>query len=98
MTRELDDFLVHAGARTRTLLRLSLLAVSILAPLMIFALGPLRSLSLERRTAALERFEASAVALPLFALKAIFCVLYYEHPEAAREIGFDGACLREAPR
>ena len=53
---------------------------------MIFAFVPLRALPLERRTRALERFEASAIALPLFALKAIFCVLYYEHPDAAREI------------
>jgi hypothetical protein len=98
LVQDLDDFLGRSGARSRVLLRLSLLAVSVVAPLMVFRLQPLRALPLDRRTEALERFERSFFALPLFALKAILCVLYYEHPDAAREIGFDGACMVEAKR
>jgi hypothetical protein len=29
----------------------------------------------------------------LLALKTILCILYYEHPDAAAEIGFDGECM-----
>lgn len=98
LTRELDDFLARSGSRSRLLLRLSLLCVSVIAPFMIFRVGPLRALALDRRTEALERFERSRLALPLLAVKAILCVLYYEHPDAAREIGFDGACMLQGTR
>jgi len=95
---ELDDFLGRVGARGRVLLLLSFFDVSWLAPLVAFRFRPLRSLPLAARVDALERLERSRIAMPLLATKAILSVLYYEHPDAAREIGFDGACLtRGAP-
>lgn len=97
LVRELDDFLGHAGARARILLWLSVLAVSWLAPLLTFRLLPLRFLALPTRIAALERLERSRAAMPLLATKAVLSVLYYEHPDAAREVGFDGKCLKAAP-
>jgi len=53
----------------------------------------LRALPLGDRSHALEKMESSRFALPLLAVKAMLCIIYYEHPDAAREIGFDGACL-----
>jgi hypothetical protein len=94
---ELADFLERSGAKARLFFRLSLLAVSILAPLMIRRLVPLRALPLAERTRALARLEESAVALPFFAVKAILCILYYEHPEVAREIGYGSCLLPGAP-
>ena len=41
----------------------------------------------------LERFEKSGFAPALLAVKALLSVHYYEHPDAAREVGFDGACM-----
>jgi hypothetical protein len=96
LVRELDDFLDRMGGRGRLLLLLSLFAVSWLAPLLTFRLRSLRSLPLPARIDALERLERSRLAMPLLAVKAILSVLYYEHPDAAREIGFDGACLKAA--
>jgi hypothetical protein len=93
-----DDFLSRAGAKSRVLLRLSLLAVSVLAPLSIGRIPPLARLSLADRSRAITKLEQGPFALPLLAVKAILCILYYEHPDAAREIGFDGACLTEARR
>jgi hypothetical protein len=95
LMRELDDFLGRAGGRARVLLGLSIFAVSWLAPLLSFKVRPLRTLALPARIDALERLERSRAAMPLLAIKAILSVLYYEHPDAAREIGFDGACLRQ---
>jgi hypothetical protein len=95
---ELDDFLGRVGTRGRVLLLLSFFAVSWLAPLVALRLRPLRSLPLAARVDALERLERSRIAMPLLATKAILSVLYYEHPDAAREIGFDGACLTEGAR
>jgi hypothetical protein len=98
LSRELDDFVARAGARSRVVLRLSVTVVSIVAPLLVGKLGPLRSLSLAHRTEALERMERGSLALPLLAVKAILCILYYEHPDAAQEIGFDGRCMVERAR
>jgi hypothetical protein len=93
---ELEDFLGRAGPKARLFFRLSLLAVSVLAPLMIRRLTPLRALPLAARTRALARLEESALALPLFAVKVILCILYYEHPDVAREIGYAGSFQMEA--
>ena len=93
LVSELDDFLARSGAKARWLFRLSLLAVSVLAPLFLFRFVPLRALPLEERSHALDKMESSRFALPLLAVKAMLCIIYYEHPDAAREIGFDGICL-----
>ena len=47
----------------------------------------------DARIAALTQMEKSPlVAAPLLAIKALLCTLYYEQPDAAREIGADDAC------
>lgn len=90
---EIDDFLARSSGRSYALVLLSLFAVSVVAPLFVRRLGTLASLATRDRVHALERFEASSFAPALLAVKALVCVHYYEHPEAAREVGFDGACL-----
>jgi hypothetical protein len=94
LTAECEDFLSRAGSRSRLLVRLAVLAVSVLAPLLVLRFRPLRRLPLGERVRALRVLEASPVAGPLFAVKALLSLIYYEHPDAAREIGFDGECLR----
>lgn len=91
---DLDHFFAQAGKRARFAYRLCLLAVSVLAPLMVMRLPPFRRLSAETRTRALERMERSALGLAVFGAKAVLCILYYEHPAAARLIGYDASCLR----
>lgn len=93
---DLDDFFAQAGTRARFAYRLCLWAVSLFAPLLIFRLPPFRRLSRERRTHALERMERSFLGLAVFGAKAVVCLVYYEHPEAARFIGYDGSCLLPA--
>ena len=91
---DMDDFLSHAGARARLVYRACLLAITIFAPVLVFRLPPFRNLSRENRSKALERMEASALGLAVFGAKAALCILYYEHPDAARFIGYDASCLR----
>jgi hypothetical protein len=93
LVSEVDDYLRQAGPRARLAYRLCLLAVSTLAPLTELWPPPLRRLSIERRIEALERFERSPLGLAVFGAKAVLCIHYYEHPDAARAIGHDGACL-----
>ena len=92
---DMDDFFAQAGARARFVYRICLLAISVLAPLMVWRLPPFRRLRPDTRTRALERMEASAFGLAVFGAKAALCILYYEHPDAARFIGFDASCLVE---
>lgn len=93
VTREIDDFLSRASGRSYAIVLLSLVVVSVVAPLFLRRFGSLASLSPGERVRALERFERSGLAPALLAVKALVSVHYYEHPDAAREVGFDGACL-----
>jgi hypothetical protein len=88
---ELADFLVRSGPRAAVLIHGSLAAVGTLGALLAGPEGrlrPLHKLPLALRTRALERLEKSPAGLALFAVKGIFSILYYEHPDAAREVGF----------
>jgi len=95
LVNDLDDFFTQAGKRSRFAYRLCLLAVSALAPLMVWRPPPFRKLPRPTRTRALERMERSVLGLAVFGAKAILCILYYEHPDASRFIGFDASCLVE---
>jgi hypothetical protein len=89
---DLDDFLARSGPRARFVFRLCVTVIGLLAPLFLGELAPLRALRPHDRLRALERMEQSPLALALFGAKTTLCILYYEHPDAAREVGFDGAC------
>ena len=65
--------------------------VTFAAPLFIGKLGTLGALRHPDRLRALTALERR-FGEPLVAVKAILSLIYYEHPDAAREIGFDGEC------
>lgn len=88
---EAEDFLARAGRRTRFVLSLLVWVVCLLGPLMIGRLARLPSLALGDRVRALEGLERR-FGEPLIAVKALLCLLYYEHPDGAREADFDGEC------
>lgn len=95
---DLDDLLGRAGLRARLLYTACLFAISVLAPLYLGKLPSLRALSQDDRVRALEHMERGSLGLAVFGAKAVLCILYYEHPDAARGLGFDGACLVEPTR
>jgi hypothetical protein len=66
--------------------------VTLLSPLLAGRLRLLPALPLELRISALGTLERR-FGEPLLAVKAMLCLLYYEHPGAARDVGFDGQCL-----
>lgn len=94
VTREIDDFLARASRRSYALIVLSLVVVALVAPLFVRRVATLSALSPRDRILALDRFERSSLSPALLAVKALACVHYYEHPDAAHDVGFDGACLR----
>ncbi|MBL8608992.1 MAG: hypothetical protein JNL38_16820 [Myxococcales bacterium] len=93
LEKELRGFLGHAGSSARFVFGASVYAVTLLGPLVSGRLGGFASLDLEARKHVLERVEKSFLSTPLLGVKAILCILYFEHPDAARFIGANGACL-----
>ena len=92
---EVADFVARIGWRARFLYRLSLFVMIWVAPILVLRPIPGRWGSLDRRMRLFNRIEHSFLGAPALAVKAILSINYYEHPDAAREIGFDGSCLLE---
>ncbi len=92
---ELQDFLLGAGFKARLLMSVSAALATWLSPLRLRRAPPVSRLTVSEGIEALEALEASALGTPLFALKAILSLIYYEHPDAAEELGFDGKSLLE---
>jgi hypothetical protein len=57
------------------------------SPPLIGRLPPLSRLPVAERCAALEKLEHTPLGLPLLAVKAMLCILYYEHPDSLRDMG-----------
>lgn len=99
--RELDDFLTHGGPRVELLLRGGLALATWGAPPLLGRVPPLSRLSVADRRVALDRLEHTPAGLPMLAVKAMLCFVWYEHPDTLREIGvIEGdasspSCLRE---
>ena len=92
--RELRSFLGHAGAQARFVFGASVYAVTLLGPLVAGKFGAFAGLGLADRMHVLEKVEKSFLSTPLLGVKAILCIVYFEHPEAARHIGATGECLK----
>lgn len=86
------DFMRRSGSRFRWLFRAALLAIVWLSPFFLRR-PPLVWQPLVRRIDSLNRIEATPLRLALLLVKASLCVIYFEHPDAEREIGFDGKCM-----
>lgn len=97
LVAEVKAMLDALGPRAHLIIRGSLLAVELLAPPLIRRPPPLSLLPFERRAEALARLEDTPLGMALFGLKAILCIAWYEHPDSAREMGFEGECLVEDP-
>lgn len=93
--KEIRSFVGHSGADASRILALSLLAITVLGPLLSGKFGFLDR-PLEERRAILERVEKSFLSTALLAVKAVLCILYFEHPDATREIGGPFGCLIES--
>lgn len=76
--------------RARLMFQISLFLVVWAAPLFIRRAPGLHRLPLAARVAALEAMERNAMGAALvLAIKAILCMLWYEHPDGAASVGAD---------
>lgn len=90
---DLEDFVGRLNPRARGLFHLVMTIPTYVAPLYVKHVGRLADLPLRGRIHALEVLESSSLGLPLFAAKAMVSLVYYEHPDSAREIGWDQRCM-----
>lgn len=86
LDRELEDFLARCGRPARWTFSGLAFAVNMLTPLLVGRFARLEELDLSQRIAALTATERK-LGEPFLPLKALLCILYYEHPDARREIG-----------
>ena len=87
---DVRDFLGRATGRARFMFRLCIFVIVWVGPLWSFSLVPLTAMAIERRVEVLERMERGLLAFAFLGAKALLSMMYYEHPDAAREIGFNG--------
>jgi hypothetical protein len=92
---EFDDFVSRIGTRSRFIVGAAMSVVTRVSPLFALRPGPLHRLTLEQQVIALERLERSPLAASLLATKAAMCLVWFEHPDSAAEIGFDGKCMKD---
>jgi hypothetical protein len=93
LEEDFADFYARAHGNARMVLRASLFALMWVAPLFAFVPAPLSVHSIRRRALALERFEASPLAPAALAVKAMLCIIWFEHPVTRRETGTEPSCL-----
>lgn len=87
LRREVTDSMARGGPMLRLQITLAALVVSVIAPLCVGRIGRARGLPLALRVEALSKMERARAAPMLIAIRALLCLLYYEHPDAAAEAG-----------
>lgn len=94
---ELRDMLAYTGALARFGLRMAVAFLQF-APILLF--GRLRrftSLRTAERTRMMRWLEEGPFAIAFVPVKLYLCMVYFEHPDAARETGWDGYPLVRPP-
>jgi hypothetical protein len=93
--QQVRSFCERVGGKAVLVFRLALFAITWIAPLFTLSLPPLRRHDIGRRQKIVHRFENSIFGLTIFAAKAFLCMQYFEHPDVAEEVNFDGELRRE---
>ena len=87
LVREYCDFMSRAPTKQRFLFRTAVTVIAFLSPLFIWKIGPFSTLNFNDRIRALRRFEQRKIGRILIPVRAILCLIYYEHPDAAKTLG-----------
>lgn len=94
---DVDDFTRRAGWKTRSAFIASLVLLEWIWPLRFGFMRRFSRLEPAKRLVLLERIENSGVAPLLVLPKAMLCLVFFEHPDNLKEIGFDDKPLRALP-
>lgn len=99
LCQEVSTHIKSSGHYVHFPFRFFIWSINWIGPLLSFRFIPLHRTEPAKRIALLNKLEHSRLlSMPVLAIKAILCILYYEHPDAAHEVGFDGQCLSESEK
>lgn len=87
---ELRTLMAEVDPMTKLLFRGSLALLTWLGPWLVLRPGPFRRCARPQQLRILHRYERSPIGLTLLAVKAMLCIVWFEHPHAARDAHFDG--------
>jgi hypothetical protein len=96
---EINDYLAATSGVTRTVVWFVLSILQFAPPLTGVRLARFTNCSVADRQRCLHRLERSPFffsTLVAVLTKALLCTIYFEHPDALAETGFDGSCARSA--
>ena len=88
-----DAMISNASGQMRVFMRLTVIALELLPVLFVGRLARCSSLPLDARVRYLQRVEAGKLtqtAMLVVVWKTLLTILYFEHPEAAPRLGYDG--------
>ncbi|MBI5545177.1 MAG: hypothetical protein HY901_14910 [Deltaproteobacteria bacterium] len=94
---ELRDLLERAGLVARLLVHIAAVFLQFSPLVLLGRLVRFTHLPQGERARHLGRFEHGPFGILFVPLKLYLCLVYYEHPEASRETGYDGRPLVEVP-
>lgn len=93
---ELRTLMADVDAMTRLVFRVSLVLLSRIGPWLVLRPWSFRRCDRAQQLRILERYERSPLGLTLLAVKAMLCIIWFEHPQAAADARFDAGCIGEA--
>src|SRR5262245_50579744 len=88
-TKELRRVIGRAGWQTRIAFRFACLVIQFAPLLLLGRLKRFARLDVAARQAVLRRLERSRLGLVVVLLKTTLCMVYFEHPDALSETGYD---------
>lgn len=98
LASRVQDMRERIGGRGMFVFRVAVLLAMWAAPLWSLRVPPLSRHEIPVRARVLERWERSPFGMSLFAIKAILCIAWFEHPAEAAAMRFDGRPLIEGDR
>ena len=93
LVEDADDMVSHGSTQLQTGLRIAIVVLELLPIFVVGRLALASSLTLDERVHFLRKIETGPItflALLVVAWKTLLTVLYFEHPEAAPRMGYDG--------
>ena len=94
---ELDDLVTRSSQRVRLAFYAALWFVSWLVPALAWRAMPLGRLDPNERVRVLERAEQGLLSPLIVVIKTLLCLVWFEHPASAAELGYDDPTAKVQP-
>jgi hypothetical protein len=96
---EINDYLAATSGMTRSVVWFFLNLIQIAPPFTGVRIARFTSCTIEQRQRCMHRLESSPFffsTVVAVLTKALLCTIYFEHPDALLETGYDGKCKKSS--